>query len=129
MRCIISEYHVIEAIFKDEQCLLESLEEMGYKPIVHNEGIALHNRYSKSIPTAHIVVSQSQVGGYGDLGFERTKEGFVMHRDGGRLDIQQLNKTYVENKVRKYANSTSGCNILSSSENKKGQIEIQLRVG
>ena len=119
----------MQVVFKDESCLIQSLKDIGFKPVVHNEGITLNNSYSRSKPTAHIVVPRSQVGGYGDLGFERTaKGGFKMHVDGNFGKLKQLNQTYVENKVKKYANSTSSCNIFSRRENEKGQVEIQLRI-
>lgn len=128
MRCVISEYTVVQVVFKDEQCLLQSLKDIGFKPVVHEKGITLSNSYSRARPTAHIVVSRSQVGGYGDLGFERTNKGFKMHVDGTFKKLKQLNQTYVENKVKQYVNSTSSCNIFSRHENDKGQIEIQLRI-
>ena len=129
MRCIISEYSVVEVVFKDEGCLLQSLKDLGYKPVVHNDGITLHNNYSKSSPTAHIIVSKEQYGGYGDIGFERTKQGFQMHVDGGRFKIKKLNQTYIENRVKKHVNSTSNYSVISRRENEKGQVEIHLRVG
>ena len=108
---------------------------MGYKPAIHNEGKTLNNNYSRSKPTAHIVVSRNQFGGMGDIGFERTNKGFVMHADdydyglhGKKFKLGQLNKRYVENKIKGYVNRTSQCNIFSRKENKNGQLEIQLRV-
>lgn len=131
----MSEFHVVEVCFKDENVLVQSLKDIGYKPTVHAEGVTLNNSYSRSKPTAHIVIKQTQIGGYGDIGFERTKNGFVMHADnadvGGsrnRFNLKKLNLTYVENKVKKYVNSTVNCNIFSRRENEKGQVEIKLRI-
>ena len=109
---------------------------MGYKPTVHAEGVTLNNNYSRSKPTAHIVVKKSQFGGMGDIGFERTKnKGFVMHADdydwgshGKRFKFNKLCMNYSENKVKKYVNRTSRCSIFSRKENNKGQVEIQLRI-
>ena len=71
----------------------------------------------------------------GDIGFERTAKGFIMHADdydagshGSRFKLKELNKKYVENKLRKYVSTTATCNIFSKQENKKGQVEIQLRL-
>jgi hypothetical protein len=128
----MSEYHVVDVIFKDEAMLLGSLRDMGYKPVVHEQGIQLSNSYSRSKPTAHIVVTKDQFGGcYGDVGFERNSKGFVMHADHidiRKFNLKKLNKTYSENKVKKYVSSTSRCNITSRKENKNGQIEIKLRI-
>lgn len=117
--------------------MVQALKDMGYKPAIHNEGITLNNNYSRSKPTAHIVVSRRQFGGMGDIGFERTNKGFVMHADdydytksrsSSKFKLGELNKRYVETKIKRYVNTTSQCSIFSRKENNKGQLEIQLRV-
>jgi hypothetical protein len=112
--------------------LVQSLKDLGYNPTVHQEGVQLSNSYSKSKSNVHLVVPKEQFNGsYGDLGFERTKKGFVMHADHidiSRFNLKGLNKTYAENKLKRYVGSTTQCSILSRRENKNGQIEIQLRV-
>ena len=132
----MSQYHVVEVIFDDESILLQSLKDMGYETEVHNDGVKVGNNYgSSSYETAHVVVRKGQFGGFGDIGFERTEKGFVMHADdydagshGKRFGLGNLNKKYVENKLKKYVSTTSTVNIFSRNENEKGQIEIQLRV-
>ncbi len=132
MRCTISKYHVVETRFKDEPVLIQTLKELGYKPVVHKEAQVLNSNYNRQGLKANIIIPKSQFNGcYGDLGFEKTKKGFIMHADHidiNRFDMKKLNKTYQENKIRKFAGSTTRCNILSRKENSKGQIEIQLRV-
>ena len=132
MRCIISSYHVVDVKFKDEPMLIKSLKDLGYSPTVHNEAQVLGGRYNSNKVKAHIVVAGSQFNAtYGDVGFERTKKGFVMHADHidiSKFNLKGLNKTYQENKLRKFVSSTSKCNIFSRKENDKGQIEIHLRV-
>lgn len=132
MRCTISSYHVIETKFKDEPILIQSLKDLGYSPTIHKEGKVLEGSYNRNKVKGHVIVSKSQFGGYyGDLGFERTKEGFVMnadHIDIKRFNMKGLNMTYQENKLKKYVSSTSRCNISSRKQNEKGQIEIQLRI-
>ena len=121
--------------FKDEKILLDSLKEMGYQPTVHKDGVQLNNNYSRSKPTAHIVITRSQFNGMGDIGFERTSKGYTMHADdydwgnhGKRFNLNQLNQTYSEGKIKKYVKSTSRCHISSRQKNSKGQIEIKLRM-
>ncbi len=101
----MSEFHVVEVCFKNEAVLVKSLKEMGYNPAVHNESVVLGGSYNRNNVKAHIVVSKSQFNGsYGDLGFERTKEGFVMHADHidkNKFKLKQLNKCYGENMVKK----------------------------
>ncbi len=132
MRCITSSYHVIDVIFKDEPLLVQSLKELGYTPTVHKEGVVLSGNYNSGKVKGHIVVPRNQFGGiYGDVGFERSKKGFIMHADHidiKKFNLKGLNKTYAENKLKRFVNSTSRCNILSRREKSNGQIEIQLRM-
>ena len=132
----MSEYHVVEVLFTDEEILLESLKDMGFNAEVYNDGVLVGNNYGRGVKnTAHVVVKREQFGGMGDIGFERTSEGFVMHADdydwgryGSRFDLEELNKKYVEKKLNRYVYTNSNCNIFSRRENEKGQVEIQLRI-
>ena len=132
----MSEFHVVEVIFKDEGILIQSLKDMGFQVEVHDEAVKVGNGYAGiGLKDAHVVVRKNQFNGYGDIGFERTSKGFVMHADdydagvhGSRFGLETLNKKYVETKLKRYVNSTSSINIFSRSENEKGQIEIQLRL-
>jgi hypothetical protein len=126
----------VEVIFQDENVLVQSLKDMGYNVEIHDNGILIGNNYGhKKLSISHVVVRKNQFGGMGDIGFERTTKGFVMHADGydagkygGAFGLKELNKIYVENKLKKYLSTTSTCNIFSRRENEKGQIEIQLTV-
>lgn len=132
MRCIISQYHLVETKFKDEPVLIKSLKELGYDPIISKEGKVLDSNYNRNGLKGNIVIPKSQFNGcYGDLGFEKTKEGFVMHADHldiRRFKMKELNLTYQENKLRKTVSNTSRWNISSREVNAKGQVEISLRV-
>lgn len=132
MRCTISSYHVVETKFKDETILIKSLKELGYSPTIHKEGKVLEGSYNRNKVKGHIIIPKSQFKGvYGDLGFERTKEGFIMnadHIDIKRFNMKGLNLAYQENKLKKFVSSTSQYNIFSRKQNNKGQIEIQLRI-
>ncbi len=133
MRCSISEFKEIEISFKDEPILIKTLKEIGYNPVVHEKGIKMENSYSKSKPTAHIVVPKGQFGGvYGDVGFERQADkSFKMYiddTDERKFNIGQLRKTYGLNKLKKYVSSTAKYTISSQRETKKGQKEVKLIV-
>jgi hypothetical protein len=128
----MSSFHVVEVMFKDEPLLIQSLKDLGYSPTIHKEGKVLEGSYNRNKVKGHIVIPKSQFNGiYGDIGFERTKKGFIMnadHIDINKFKMKQLNKKYCENKLNKYVSSTSKCNIFSRKENNKGQLEIQLRI-
>lgn len=108
---------------------------MGYAVEVNQEPVSINGYGGTKVGSAHLVVRKNQFGGYGDVGFERTSKGFVMHADSddvriqnGRFKLGTLNKKYIENKLKKYVNMTSTCNIFSRNENKNGQVEIHLRI-
>jgi len=108
---------------------------MGYNSEVHEEPISINGYRGGKVGSAHLVVRKNQFGGYGDVGFERNAKGFIMHADSddirlrnGRFKLGTLNKKYIENKLKKYVNTTSTCNVFSRTENKDGQVEIHLRV-
>jgi len=136
VRCIISEFHEVQVIFKDESILIQSLKDIGYAVEVHENGTSVGNSYSKGYKgNSHVVVRKNQFNGMGDIGFEKTAKGFIMHADdydsgkhGKRFKLNNLNKKYVENKLKKYVSNTSNCNIFSRKENSQGQLEIQLRL-
>ena len=127
---------MIEVIFHDESVLLQSLKDMGYEAEVHEEGVLVGNNYGKSgMNTAHVVVRRGQFNGFGDVGFERTSKGFVMHADdydagshGRRFGLGTLNKKYIEKKLRSKIATTSKINIYSRNELETGQVEIHLRL-
>jgi len=109
---------------------------MGFEPEIHAKAKNLHGyQGDKRNQKAHIILPRTQVGSASnDVGFERTKKGFVLHasaydhswRTGERL--KTLNKKYAENKLKKEVNRTSNFHILSRRDRKDGKIEIQIRV-
>ena len=112
-RCIISEFHIVLTKFNDKDILLQSLKEMGYKPVVYDKPVNLYGyRGDKREQKAHIIIPRSQVGkASNDVGFEKDKGNYVLHaseydhkwRTGER--IKTLNKTYAEKKIIRYVNS------------------------
>lgn len=110
---------------------------MGYKPEIHNKSVPLHGyRGDKREQKAHIVIPRVQVGSSSnDIGFERTKEGFILHasaydhawRESGNK-IKQLNLTYIENKIRKTVSGNSAYHITKREQREDGKIEIRLRI-
>ena len=132
----MSEYHIVETKFKDEPVLINTLKEMGYEPNIHKEAQNLYGfQGKKREQKANIILPRTQVGSASnDVGFEKTKKGFILHaseydhswRTGER--IKTLNKKYQENKLRKEVSMTTKFNILSRKDRKDGKIEIQLRI-
>lgn len=135
VRCIISEYHVVEVEFKDEECLIETLKEMGYKPEVFNEGTTITGYLASTKRKAHIVVRKSQFNGYGDLGFERSKDGYKLHVDdydyghSGKTDkikMSRMKQVYAGRVIQKAIRRTSKFSFVSRKE-VDGNIKIRVR--
>lgn len=134
MRCIISEYKVINVDFKDQQTLVESLVEMGYKPKIHKNAQPLYGyQGDEREQKAHIILPRSQVGGSSnDVGFERTKTGFQLHasqydspwRTGQK--IQQLRQTYSEKRVMKTITRGSKYRLKDRKVHKDGKIKLRI---
>lgn len=130
----MSEYHVIDVEFKDEQCLIETLKEMGLNPEVHENGTTITSGYSSVKPKAHIVVRRKAFGGYGDVGFERIKDGFKLHVDdydygrGGRdkIKMARMKQVYGSKVIEKAVRRTSKFSFMSKKE-ENGNIKIKVR--
>lgn len=132
----MSEYHVASVTFKDENVLKSALEDMGYRVCVHEEPVSIEGYNGSAVGSCHLVVSRDQFGGYGDVGFEKTADGFRMHADSddiqgdqhAKFQLPTLNKKYIEQKLKKHVSNTSGCDITSMTEKKSGHVEIRLNI-
>ncbi|MFW6129807.1 MAG: DUF1257 domain-containing protein [Atribacterota bacterium] len=133
----MSEFHVVEIQFEDEDCLIKALEELGYKPAIHNDDPVNLYGYQgdKRQQKAHIVIPRSQVGtASNDVGFERQGDGkYIMHvsaYDKGRWADQtkKIKQLYAKNRVTKFISQNAGTYSLSSKTTKKdGTISMRLR--
>jgi len=132
----MSQYHVVEVIFDDQNCLVEALEELGMKPEVHADGTTIRTYYRTDVvPKCHVVVRKGQFNGMGDIGFEKTAEGkFVMHCDDydygryhKRFSLENLNEAYGKRKLKKFVRGTSRYNIVSEAQEEEG-TRVRLRV-
>ena len=130
----MSEYHVVDVEFKDEECLVGALKEMGYQPEVFENGTTVSNSYSKTSPKCHVVVRKNQFSGYGDMGFERVSGGFKLHIDDydygkgkrDKIKMSRLKQVYASSVIQKSIRKTSKFSFVSKSE-KDGNIKIKVR--
>jgi len=104
----MSEFHVLELSFKDQECLVEVLKELGYKPKVVQKAESLYGYQGDArSQKANIIIPKSQVGSSSnDIGFERTSDGYKMHiseYDIGshRFPTNKLKQMYAEKKIMK----------------------------
>ena len=134
-RCIISEYHIIDTEFKDQECLIEALEEMGYKPTIHAtpkqlEGYQGDSRTQK----AHIIIPRKQVGSASnDVGFEKVGDSYITHasaydrawRTGHKLN--ELKQLYGEKVIMKTVSKHAKYSFRSRKVDEEGNIKIKVR--
>ncbi len=133
----MSEFHVVETEFIDEECLIGALKEMGLNPEVHEEQVKLNGYSGRGAqPKAHIVVRKNQFNGYGDCGFERKAGGgFDLHADDydygrrgtDKLKMAKIKQVYSANVIEKTVRKTSKYTLLSRKKNKNGEIKIRVR--
>lgn len=135
MRCVISEYHVVETEFKDQGCLIESLQDMGYKPEIHANAKNLQGyKGDQRNQKAHIIIPRKQVGGASnDVGFEKVGGKYQCHasefdrawREGKK--INQLKQTYGEKVIMKSVRRSSKYSFISRKVNAEGEVKIKVR--
>jgi len=132
----MSEYHVVETEFKDEECLIGALEEMGYKPTIHATPKQLEGYQGKQREQkAHIIIPRTQVGrASNDVGFEKVQGKYITHasqfdhawRTGKR--IGQLKQTYSERVIMKTVSKHSRYSFSTRKVDEKGNIKIKAKV-
>lgn len=131
----MSEYHVIETEFKDQQVLIEALEEMGYHPEVYDKPKNLLGyQGDKRQQKAHIIIPRRQVGGASnDVGFEKVDGKYICHASGydapwrTGAKISKLKQTYGEKKIMKSVRQSSRYSFMSRKVTEDGEVKIKIR--
>lgn len=126
----MSQHIVVDVEMNDEEAILEALGNMGYSPVVHEKPVSI-NFYNNKDIKANIVVSKTQCGfRYGDLGFEKTANGYKMHIDDidqRSFNMSKLKQGYSEAKIKKSIKGKSKFMIKNRQE-VDGKIKITIRV-
>ena len=115
-------------------CLVESLQEMGYKPVVTEKAKNLYGyQGDKRTQKAHIIIPRSQVGAASnDVGFEKVNGKYIMHLseyDQHHFKTNKLKQLYNKAKITKYVKKTRKLSIKSSEIRKDGSIAIRVKIG
>jgi hypothetical protein len=133
----MSEFHIVETEFKDEECLVGALQDVGYTPEVNKEQVKLNGYNGRGAqPKAHIVVRKGQFNGYGDAGFERVEGGnFKLHvddydygRNNDKVKVKKVTQMYAARVLEKEIKGRSNFSLTSRKTNKEGEIKIKARV-
>lgn len=126
----MSQHVTVKVKMTNEKHLVEALKKMGFKPVVHKNPISIKSYGNKKDHKANIVIDKDQAGlTYGDIGFERTKDGYVMHVDHidqRRLNVDELTKLYSEGLVVEEINNNSQCFLKDREIDENGHIIIRV---
>lgn len=94
----MSAYHSYELDVTDQDCLVEALEEQGFKPVVNEQGQHLEGyQGDKRKQVAQVVIPRKQVGGVSnDIGFAKDENGkyqaVISEFDRSKYNEKWLNK-------------------------------------
>lgn len=136
----MSKYILVESeevCIKDEQTLLETLEEFGFNSSmveVHEKPVALHGyQGDERVQMAHVVLRRRVVGSASnDIGFEKQKDGSYKvwvsdydkaHGIGSKIANKQFFQAYAKNRVLKWAKQQK-----ATAQWQKEKQKIKLRI-
>ena len=131
----MSEWKTVDVEFKDEDCLIAALKEVGFHPEVHEKETVMENSYSKKEVKAHIIVRKKDFAGYGDLGFEKVNGKYVCHVDDtdhrahgtSKTKLGRITQLYSSLVIQKQVKKSSRFSMISKKENENGEIKIRVR--
>lgn len=130
----MSEYNVVDIGLEDQYCIVKALEELGYKPQIHEKPKNLHGYQGDSRnQKAHIIIPRSQVGSASnDVGFEKKDGKFIAHiseydKNANTFKMDKLKQLYAKHKVQKFVKANAGKYSLKNTRvEKDGTIKIRL---
>lgn len=136
----MSKYTTVTTEFRDPECLIEALTEIGYPAVQFHETAKHLTGYQgdQRTQTAEIIVPRKVKGGLGsasnDLGFKRNKEGnyeaLISEYDTGFLGrdfVPRLKSAYAEINTKKTA-LIQGLRFVQRNVNELGEVQLEFAV-
>lgn len=131
----MSKYMAFESeAFANRELLVEALKEMGFEQITVGEDILLQGWDKRDERAADIVIRRENVKDMrllGDIGFQRTRQGYVAVVDDMDLDyrlgrdfVRRLQTQYTEATARKMAKKLGGT-LLKQQVGKTVKIRVK----
>lgn len=132
----MSEFTVVDIVFSDEQRLVESLNEMGFNPKIHEEAQNLYGyQGDKRVQTAHIIIPRKQIGSASnDIGFKRQGDGkytvIISEYDNSAktFNLDKLKNMYAQKVIESYISNCCDYTIESKETLDDGRIKIKISV-
>lgn len=131
----MSEFNVVNVQFKDGDCLVESLQELGYKCEVHESGAHLKGYMGdQRQQVANIIIRKEHIGrASNDLGFAKKADGtydmiiseYDMAAKHGKVFTETLKQIYGKNMALR-TTKRLGLSTMSVKTDEQGKIRIRL---
>ena len=136
----MSKYATVQTDFKDAECLVQALHEIGYTDAKFHEKAQHLVGYQGDVrtQTAEVIVRRKVKGGLGsasnDLGFKRNAEGnyeaLISDYDQGflgRAFVPRLQDAYAEINTKKTA-LIQGLRFVQRTVNELGEVQLEFAV-
>ena len=130
----MSEYHEVELEVNDQECIIDALKDLNYKPQVHENPVNLFGfQGDQRSQKAHIILPKSQVGGASnDIGFEKVNGKYIMRISefdigAKRFNEKEFKKNYKKHAVLKKIKKNRKFKKKSITTTKDGKIVIRLK--
>lgn len=129
----MSKFIVVKEQFKDKECLLNALKELGFKEIEDcPEARTLYGyRGDQREEKAHIIIRRKHVGRLSnDIGFVKTASGYdmiVSEYDQPDSRLHNLSQTYGLMKMKKEI-KMKGYSLVSQNKDNKNRIKLRIRI-
>jgi hypothetical protein len=126
----MSAYREQKTEITDGDCLVDALKELGCKPEVHEEAVALEGYHGdKRKDKAEIVLPRNTVGSASnDIGFKKGADGkwqaIISDYDSNKYNkkwMEKLCQTYATHKIKKIARQQD-LEFQGTSTNKDGKV-------
>lgn len=125
----MSHFTAVKTKFTDKETIIKALQNMGFNPEVHDNGVNLDNRWGTT-DIAHIVIRRNQLGARcgADLGFKKTESGYEITADD--FEMQFSSYPYFKQDLgTEYAILTAqkkGYKVLSRERGSNGKMQVKL---
>jgi len=130
----MSTYNEVSISIEDQECLVKALQEMGYKPQVHQEAKALYGYQGDARKQkAHIILPRSQVGpASNDIGFEKVNGKYILRISEYDISAKKFNtnlckQLYATHRIKKAIKSNSKYKLKEETK-EKGKIRVRIQL-
>ena len=130
----MSHLHTLEIELKDQDILLEVLNEMGFMVDTYDNPVHIMDYYNRKIDkTASLIIDKIKNRLNADIGFGKNKDGFfevtMDAMDSKRLDIKRLKQLYTKQNIKQTVKKKSSkFSIKSETVDENGSIKLKVKV-